>query len=73
MGCAPAPPVNRKRVVTPDETELMPALEPKVDTVLINALARTRCWRRMLEDFAPDLFEKAVLKEEFFLLKHQQG
>jgi len=41
---------GRKRIVTPDGSELVPATKPQPDGALLNALARARRWQRALEN-----------------------
>jgi hypothetical protein len=41
---------GRKRIVTPDGSELAPSSKPHPDGTLIRALARARRWHRMLEE-----------------------
>jgi hypothetical protein len=41
---------GRKRIVTPDGSELAPAIKPLPDGALIKALARAWRWQRMLEE-----------------------
>jgi hypothetical protein len=41
---------SRKRIVTPDGSELAPATKPQPDGTLIKALARAWRWQRMLDE-----------------------
>jgi len=40
---------GRKRVVTPDGTELKPSPEREIDNAVVKAIARAHRWQRMLE------------------------
>jgi hypothetical protein len=41
---------GRKRIVAPDGSEVAPAPKPQPDGTLVKALARARCWQRMLHE-----------------------
>jgi hypothetical protein len=41
---------GRKRIVTPDGSELAPATKPQPDGTVVKALARAWRWQRMLDD-----------------------
>jgi hypothetical protein len=41
---------GRKRIVTPDGSEIAPASKPQPDGTLIKALARAWQWQRMLDE-----------------------
>jgi hypothetical protein len=41
---------GRKRIVTPDGSEIVPTSAPRPDSTLIKALARAWRWQRLLDD-----------------------
>jgi hypothetical protein len=41
---------GRKRIVTPDGSEIVPSSNPQPDGTLVKALARAWRWQRMLDD-----------------------
>jgi len=41
---------GRKRIVTPDGSEIVPTSKPQPDGTLVKALARAWRWQRMLDD-----------------------
>jgi hypothetical protein len=43
---------GRKRIVTPDGSEIAPATKPQPDGALVRALARAWRWQRMLDEGA---------------------